>query len=302
LERFYSENEIPKLILTNVDLGAPKAEIEDSLSSIKGVKVSIEVPRRGARKAALDTVVKNGLARLEQNLDLSAKGGEYLAALAKLFGLAAVPRRIDVFDNSHISGTGKVGAMIVAGPKGFMRDDYRRYNISSTEKGDDLRMMEEVLSRRYSRAKADGTLPDLIIVDGGAPQVETAYHALRRLELEIPTLGMAKSEGHDAGNETLLMRGHMPEKLGPGDPLLFYLERIRDEAHRYAITSHRRKREKTAIRSALDSIEGVGPAKKKALLNYFGSVRNIENSTVEELARVSGVDRRLAEKIYDAFH
>ncbi|MDR1476836.1 MAG: excinuclease ABC subunit UvrC [Rickettsiales bacterium] len=302
LERFYSENEIPKLILTNVDLGAPKGEIEESLGSLKGAKVSIEVPQRGVKKAALDTVVKNGLARLEQNLDAAAKGGEYMEALAKLFGLATVPGRIDVFDNSHISGTGKVGAMVVAGPRGFMRDDYRRYNISSTEKGDDIRMMEEVLTRRYSRAKAENTLPDLIIVDGGAPQVEAAFHALRRLELDVPTLGMAKSEGHDAGNETLLMRGHMPVKLDHDDPLLFYLERVRDEAHRYAITSHRRKREKSAVRSALDSIEGVGPAKKKALLNYFGSVRNIENSTAEELARVSGVDRRLAQKIYDSFH
>ena len=287
LEDFYAERERPRAILSNV------ATPETS------------VPRKGDKKRALDIVFKNAEARLHRRM-IEGRGAErYMAALAKTLRLPAPPARIDVFDNSHTGGTGRVGAMVVAGADGFQTRNYRRYDIRSAGKGDDLAMMDEMLGRRYSRAIAEKTLPDLVIIDGGMPQVGAARRAIARLGLDLPILGLAKSEGHDAGNETLVFAASasaVPQafKLPPNDPLLFYLERVRDEAHRFAITAHRAKRASNEFRSALDGIEGVGPAKKRALLNYFGSVRNIENASLDELLKVDGVSRALARRIYDS--
>jgi excinuclease ABC subunit C len=207
LEHFYVDREIPKQIITNVELGEARDELAETLSGLKGAKVEIAVPRRGGRKLLLETVVKNGRAKLEQSLIESLNARKYMDGLQKLFGLPGPPERIDVFDNSHIFGTSKIGAMIVAGPSGFRKTDYRKYNISSAVKGDDYRMMQEVLSRRYARAKAENTLPGLIILDGGKPQLDAAAQVLGRLGLNIPLVGIAKTEGHDAGGETLVMNG-----------------------------------------------------------------------------------------------
>jgi len=290
LDMFYAERTPPAIILTNV---ATHTEFD---------KAKIEIPVRGDRRAALDTVIANSRAKLERRLLTAGSTARYIDQLAELFAIPLPIARIDMFDNSHISGTDKVGAMVVATPKGFSKNDYRLYNIKSVKSGDDFAMMEEVLTRRYTRAISEGSLPNLIIVDGGKIQMEFARHALDRLGLDIPIIGIAKTAGHDAGNETLYMWGGAEVRLDANDPLLFFLERIRDEAHRFAISAHRRKREKSAISSRLDSIEGIGAAKKKALLNYFGSVKNIEGATVKELSRVDGINAQLAERIFKEFH
>ncbi|MDR3126206.1 MAG: excinuclease ABC subunit UvrC [Rickettsiales bacterium] len=292
LEVFYAERDVPKLILANV---APPEGF-----AVPGAR--IEVPSRGDKRSALDTVLANGEAKLARRLLAEGACRKYIARLAEIFGLAQNISRIDLFDNSHISGTSKVGAMVVAGPEGFRKDDYRLYNIKTVRGGDDFAMMEEVLTRRYARAISEGALPDLVIVDGGKIQVEFAHHALARLSLDIPIIGIAKTAGHDKGNETLYMFGGKEVRLEPNDPLLFFLERIRDESHRFAVSAHRRRREKSAVSSQLDAIEGIGEAKKKALLRYFGSVRNIINARVEEISRVEGISGALAKKIYAEFH
>jgi len=278
LDEFYLERERPKSILSNVAL-------EETA-----------VPERGDKKRALDIVLANAKAKLEQR----GSQEEHLRSLAKLLGLGDI-KRIDVFDNSHISGAAKVGAMIVAGSTGFQKDNYRRYDIKTVVGGDDFGMMEEVLTRRYTRAKEENTLPSLVILDGGEPQLVVARKVLAKLDLDLPLLGIAKTEGHDKGNETLIF-GAKRFKLRGGDPILFYLERLRDEAHRFAIKSHRAKRQRQMLSSGLDVIEGIGPKKKRALLNYFGSVRNIENASLDELSKVEGISSALADTIYKSFH
>ena len=301
IEQFYTENEVPDTIITNIDI-KDKTEIEETLSEIKKSKVEIEIPKIGNKKKILDTVIQNANLHLERKFLEERDNRHYMEKLAQLFELPSPPKRIDVFDNSHIFGTDKIGAMIVAGPTGFQKDNYRKYNIRSDIAGDDYKMMDEVLTRRYTRAKAEHTLPDLIIVDGGRGQLDIAYNVICNLELETPIVGIAKGENRNAGEETLYQKGHRPINLAKNDPILFYLQRIRDEAHRFAITTHRAKRAKSHFRSALDDIEGIGDAKKRNLLNYFGSVKNIVNSDISELIKVDGINKSLAEKIYKTFH
>lgn len=301
IEQFYSDHEIPDTIITNIDI-KDKEELEETLSSLKKTKVQIEIPKIGDKKKVLDTVIQNANLHLERKFLEERDNRHYMEELAKLFELKAPPKRIDVFDNSHIFGTDKIGAMIVAGPTGFQKDNYRKYNIRASIAGDDYKMMDEVLTRRYTRAKAEHTLPDLILVDGGRGQLDIAYNVIRNLELDTPIVGIAKGENRNAGEETLYQKGHRPINLSKNDPILFYLQRIRDEAHRFAITTHRAKRAKSHFRSALDDIEGIGATKKKNLLNYFGSVKNIVNSDISELVKVDGINKSLAEKIYKTFH
>ncbi|MBD5405442.1 excinuclease ABC subunit UvrC [bacterium] len=302
IEQFYSERDIPKLILTNINLPLTKTELEETLSEIKGSKVEIDTPQKGEKKKIVDNIISNANAHLEHKFITEINQKKYMDDMQKLFELKTSPKRIDVFDNSHTFGTNKIGAMIVVGPQGFQKDNYRKYNIKSDILGDDYKMMEEVLTRRYTRAKAENTLPDLIIVDGGKGQLDVAHHVLRRLELTTPLVGIAKGENRNAGEETLYQMGKEPINLAKNDPTLFFLQRIRDEAHRFAITTHRERRAKSTFRSALDDIEGIGASKKKALLNYFGSVKNIINANIEELIKVDGINKNLAEKIHKFFH
>ena len=306
IEHFYIDRDIPQTILTNIALPDDiRTELSEQLSSNRGnTHVEIDTPQRGEKKKLVDTIVSNATLHLERKFIEESNNKQYMEDLAKLFELRRPPRRIDVFDNSHIFGTDKIGAMIVAGPTGFQKDNYRKYNIRADIAGDDYKMMEEVLTRRYTRAKTENTLPDLILVDGGRGQLDIANMVIRELELEdqVAIVGIAKGENRNAGEETLYQRGHRPINLAKNDPLLFYLQRIRDEAHRFAITTHRHKREKSHFRSALDDIDGIGAVKKRNLLNYFGSVKNIVNSTPSELAKVDGIDKSLAEKIYKTFH
>ena len=306
IEHFYLDRDIPQTILTNIALPDDiRTELSEQLSTARGnTHVEIDTPQRGEKKKLVDTIVSNATLHLERKFIEESNNKQYMEDLAKLFELKRPPRRIDVFDNSHIFGTDKIGAMIVAGPTGFQKNNYRKYNIRANIAGDDYKMMEEVLTRRYTRAKTENTLPDLILVDGGRGQLDVANMVIRELELEdqVAIVGIAKGENRNAGEETLYQRGHRPINLAKNDPLLFYLQRIRDEAHRFAITTHRHKREKSHFRSALDDIDGIGAVKKRNLLNYFGSVKNIVNSTPAELAKVDGIDKSLAEKIYKTFH
>lgn len=302
IEQFYADRDIPKLILTNIDISKTKPELEETLSELKGQKVEIETPQKGEKKKIVDNIMGNAKSHLEHKFITEINQKKYMDDLQQLFELKTSPKRVDVFDNSHTFGTNKIGAMIVVGPKGFQKDNYRKYNIKSDILGDDYKMMEEVLTRRYTRAKAEDTLPDLIIVDGGKGQLDIADHVLRRLELTTPIVGIAKGENRNAGEETLYQIGKEPINLAKNDPILFFLQRIRDEAHRFAITTHRAKRDKSTFRSQLDDIDGIGTAKKKALLNYFGSVKNIINANIEELLKVDGINKNLAEKIFNFFH
>ncbi len=301
IEQFYAAHEIPQKILTNIDLFDIE-DIEEGLFVIKGEKVVLETPKKGAKRKIIDTVVQNAKLHLERKFIENSNNKQYMEDLKNLFELKSPPNRIDVFDNSHIFGTDKVGAMIVVGPKGFQKDNYRKYNIKSDIVGDDYKMMDEVLNRRYMHAKKEHTLPDLIIVDGGKGQLDIAYNIIRNLDLDIPIVGIAKGEDRNAGEETLYQKGKKPINLPKNNPVLFFLQRIRDEAHRFAITTHRKKREKSHFKSALDEIEGIGMVKKKELLNYFGSVKNIVNANISELMKVSGINKNLAEKIYKTFH
>ena len=294
-EQFYTNHEIPKTIITNITPESiPQILTEQN--------VEIETPQRGDKKNIITTITQNALLHLERKFIDDNKNQQYMLDLQKLFKLPHPPKRIDVFDNSHIFGTDKIGAMIVAGPNGFQKNNYRKYNIKADIAGDDYKMMDEVLTRRYTRAKTENTLPDLVIVDGGRGQLDVANRVMSELNLTVPVVGIAKGENRNAGEETLYQKGHLPINLAKNDPILFFLQRIRDEAHHFAITTHRHKRANSHFRSALDDIEGIGPKKKKALLNYFGSVKNIINSNISELTKVDGINQSLAEKIYKNFH
>jgi excinuclease ABC subunit C len=230
--------------------------------------------------------------------------------VCETFGLEATPERIEVYDNSHIMGTNAVGAMIVAGSEGFQKNQYRKFNIRSAEltPGDDYGMMREVLRRRFSRLAKEEEAgegpprPDLVLLDGGAGQLAAAQEVMADLGLEdIALVGVAKGPDRDAGLERFFLPGKPPFMLEPKSPVLYYLQRLRDEAHRFAIGTHRARRSAQMLRNPLDEIEGVGPARKKALLHAFGSARGVSRAAVEDLAKVPGVNEALAQRIHDFF-
>src|SRR6201999_2713133 len=234
-----------------------------------------------------------------------------LAALCEAFGLEAQPERIEVYDNSHIMGTNAVGAMIVAGPEGLQKNQYRKFNIRSEDltPGDDYGMMREVLTRRFGRlvkeeeAGENPARPDLVLVDGGAGQLQATLEIMADLGVDdIAVVGVAKGPDRDAGLERFFMPGKEPFMLEPKSPALYYLQRLRDEAHRFAIGSHRVRRSIEMRKNPLDEIEGVGPGRKKALLHAFGSAKGVSKAAVADLVKVEGVSAQLAQRVYDFFH
>jgi excinuclease ABC subunit C len=236
--------------------------------------------------------------------------GKLLAAVAEVFGLDAPPERIEVYDNSHIMGTNAVGGMIVAGPEGFQKSQYRKFNIKDTEltPGDDYGMMREVLRRRFARMVKDeeagepSPRPDLVLVDGGAGQLAEAIAVLADLGIDdVALVGVAKGPDRDAGLERFFLPGQAPRMLEPKSPVLYYLQRLRDEAHRFAIGTHRAKRAAEMIKNPLDEIEGVGPGRKRALLHAFGSAKGVSRAAVTDLEKVEGVSAALAQRIFDYF-
>ncbi|MBV8939430.1 MAG: excinuclease ABC subunit UvrC [Alphaproteobacteria bacterium] len=284
--------------------------LEAALSLLAGRRVHVKTPARGSGRQAVEMALRNAREALRTRLSDHARHEETLAGVAAVFGLNAPPRRVEVYDNSHISGTSAVGAMIVAGPEGFDKKSYRLFNIRFTEMapGDDYAMMREMLTRRFRRLlvqeeAAQPQPPDLVLIDGGAGHLAAAQQVFAELGIgDIACAAIAKGKDRNAGREWFHMEGREPFQLPVNTPVLHYLQTLRDEAHRFAIGAHRKRRSTSTHASALDEVDAIGPARKRALLQHFGSARGVANATVEDLMRVPGLSRALAQKIHAHFH
>ena len=309
IAQFYDDKPPPAQILLNY---APQEQelLAEALSLKAERKVYISVPQRGEKADVVAHAATNAREALERKLAESAGQGKLLAATAELFGLAETPRRIETYDNSHIMGTNAYGVMVVAGPEGPMKSAYRKFSIKSVlTPGDDFAMMREVLQRRFGRAleedpdRSGETWPDLVLIDGGAGQLSAAKAVMADLGLEdIPMVAIAKGPDRDAGREWFHMEHRAPFQLPPRDPVLYFLQRLRDEAHRFAITTHRAARSKKLTTSELDEVPGIGAARKKALLLHFGSARGVKGAGLKDLESVPGINRATARAVYGFFH
>jgi excinuclease ABC subunit C len=319
LAQFYDDKPPPKLIL--LSHGIEETELLANALSIKaGFKVEVSVPKRGEKKELVTHALTNAREALGRKLADTATQGRLLQGLVTTLGLPHPPKRIEVYDNSHIMGTNAVGAMIVAGPDGFIKNQYRKFNIKSEglTPGDDYAMMREVLERRFKRllkpaegdaakVKADDDSfpqwPDLVIIDGGRGQLNAVREIFESLGLtQVSLLAVAKGPDRDAGRETLFMPGKEPLKLEPRDPVLYFIQRLRDEAHRFVIGSHRKLRKKDIREAGLQEIPGIGPSRKRALLHHFGTLKEIERASIADLGKVPGVSAESARKIFEFFH
>ena len=355
LAQFYDDKPPPRLILVSHDF-AERDLLCEALTAKSERKVEVAVPQRGERKELVAHALANAREALARKLADTSSQQRLLAALTETFALPNAPRRIEVYDNSHIAGTNAVGAMVVAGPEGLRKNQYRKFNIRSEDltPGDDYGMMREVLQRRFKRLlaeapratsepssfeaglrpapqddgagavldrhpevlaqlaskddspDADGVespWPDLVLIDGGQGQLGAAQETLAALGVtDVPLIAVAKGPDRDAGRETFFMAGRSPFKLPPRDPLLYFIERLRDEAHRFAIGSHRARRKKDIREAGLQEIVGVGPMRKRALLRHFGTLKAIERASLPDLAQVPGINAETARKIYEFFH
>jgi excinuclease ABC subunit C len=318
LAQFYDDKPVPKLILVSHDF-EERILLETALCERAGRKIEILVPQRGEKRELVEHAAANAREALARKIADTASQARLLAGLAETFSLSEPPKRIEVYDNSHVMGTNAVGAMIVAGPEGFAKNHYRKFNIRAEDiaPGDDTGMMREVMRRRFSRlikeagprgeakGEADGLgpWPDLVLVDGGKAQLGAATAVLSELGIDdVPIVSIAKGRDRDAGRESFFMVGREPFMLPHRDPVLYFVERLRDEAHRFAIGSHRARRRKEMQRNPLDEIAGVGPGRKRALLRHFGTAKAVSRAAVEDLMAVEGVSKALAEAIYDHFH
>jgi excinuclease ABC subunit C len=306
--QFYEARPAPKLLLVSHDL--PEGELlANALAMAAGHKVEIQHPKRGDAKDALDQAVANAREALARRLAERGTQRTLLEGVARVFGLDAPPERIEIYDNSHIQGTAAIGGMVVAGPEGFMKNAYRKFNIKTEgAAGDDFAMMREVLTRRFGRAlkenpeRDEDHWPDLLLIDGGQGQLEVARQVLTELGLEdIVAVGIAKGPDRDAGRERFFMPGRPPFSLEPRDPVLYFLQRLRDEAHRFAIGTHRTRRGADISRSVLDEVPGIGAHRKRALLHHFGSARAVVVATLEDIKAVPGISGTIAQKIHDHF-
>jgi excinuclease ABC subunit C len=301
---------VPRLVLLSHDLPS-RALLAEALCVQSNHKVEIAVPQRGEKRELVAHALTNAREALGRRMAEGSAQATLLAGVCEAFGLEAPPERIEVYDNSHIQGTNAVGGMIVAGPEGFQKNAYRKFNIKGTEltPGDDFGMMREVFKRRFARLvkeEEEGETPprpDLVLVDGGQGQLDAALAILRDLGLhDIPCVGVAKGPDRDAGLERFFVPGAAaPFMFEPKSPILYYLQRLRDEAHRFAIGTHRIKRKLDMAKNPLDEIEGVGPARKRALLHAFGSARGVSRASAADLAKVEGVNEALAARIYGFF-
>lgn len=348
--QFYDDKPPPRLVLLSHDF-EERELLAQALGTKIDRKVEVSVPQRGERKELVMHALANAREALGRKLADTSSQQRLLKALAETFQLPKEPRRIEVYDNSHIAGTNAVGGMVVAGPEGFRKNQYRKFNIRSTDitPGDDYAMMREVLQRRFKRLlkeeprevaetsaaapvssgegqtildvppadtmlpaeeepivdfdSDDASWPDLILIDGGQGQLKVATEVLAELGLGyLPVVSIAKGPDRDAGRETFFMPGRTPFKLPPRDPLLYFIERLRDEAHRFAIGSHRTRRKKDIREAGLQEIAGIGPTRKRSLLRHFGTVKAIERASLTDLANVSGINAETARKIYEFFH
>ncbi|MBA4208561.1 MAG: excinuclease ABC subunit C [Parvibaculum sp.] len=312
LAQFYEDRPPPRMVLLSHDVPG-RALLAEALTIRAGRKVAVGLPRRGEKRELVDHALTNAREALGRRLAESSTQRKLLEGVAEVFDLEGPPGRIEVYDNSHISGTKPVGGMIVAGPEGFMKNQYRKFNIKGedVEPGDDYAMMREVLTRRFTRLlkesgenKAnENAWPDLILIDGGAGQLKVALDVLAELGIDnVTAVGVAKGPERDAGRERFFMAGKPDFMMEPRNPVLYYLQRLRDEAHRYAIGSHRARRSKAIGANPLDEIPGIGPGRKRALLQHFGSARAVSRAGLADLEAVSGISARVARTVYDHFH
>jgi excinuclease ABC subunit C len=348
LAQFYDDKPCPRCIFISHEI-EERTLLAEALGTKSGHKVEVSVPQRGEKKDLVDHALANAREALARKLAETSSQRKLLDALGEAFALPRVPRRIEVYDNSHIQGTNAVGAMIVAGAEGFQKNQYRKFNIRSADlaPGDDFGMMREVLSRRFKRlieeaprvpaaqeqqqeprqespqqaapggspdsvpvampesSEDDGISPwpDLVVIDGGRGQLSSAQETLAALGLtDVPLLAVAKGPDRDAGMETFFMAGREPFKLKPRDPVLYFVQRLRDEAHRFAVGSHRVRRRRDIREAGLQEIPGIGPTRKRALLHHFGTLKAIERAALADLAKVPGISAETARKIYDFFH
>jgi excinuclease ABC subunit C len=331
LAQFYDDKPPPRLILVSHDF-EDRELLAEALCIKAERKIEIAVPQRGERKELVTHALANAREALARRLADTSSQQRLLKSLTETFGLSRAPRRIEVYDNSHIAGTKAVGALIVAGAEGFRKNQYRKFNIRSSEltPGDDYGMMREVLQRRFKRLLAEAprlsvdaalaaelsgdageaepeaneqAWPDLVLIDGGQGQLNAATQTLAELGVtDVPLVAIAKGADRDAGRETFFMAGKSPFKLPPRDPVLYFVERLRDEAHRFAIGSHRTRRKKDIREAGLQEIPGIGPTRKRALLRHFGTVKAIERASLPDLSQVPGINAETARKIYEFFH
>ncbi|MBO27919.1 MAG: excinuclease ABC subunit C [Rhodobacteraceae bacterium] len=308
--QFYDTREPPRQLLLSHEIENPDLMAEALTGKLRR-KVELLVPQRGEKAELVEGALRNARESLARKLAETATQSKLLNGLAEAFGLDGPPQRIEVYDNSHIQGTNAVGAMIVAGPDGFMKNQYRKFNIrgESLTPGDDFGMMKEVLTRRFKRLlkedpdRSRGLWPDLLLIDGGAGQVSAVAGIMREHGVEdIPMVGVAKGIDRDAGKEEFHRLGERPMALRHNDPVLYFVQRLRDEAHRFAIGTHRAKRAKAVGATPLDEIAGVGAARKRALLAHFGSAKAVSRANLNDLKAVEGVSDALAETIYAHFH
>jgi excinuclease ABC subunit C len=310
LAQFYAEMPPPRLILA--DRALPEnALLEEAFSERAGRRVSVKAPRRGATAKMIRQARRNAEEELERRLAESSSQARNLREVSELFELAEPPQRIEVYDNSHVMGTNAVGAMVVAGPEGFRKNGYRKFNIKrpETAPGDDFAMMREVLSRRFARLEKEdpdrsrGEWPDLLLIDGGKGQLSAVCEVLEDAGVhDVPVVAVSKGPDRNAGREVFHLPGGREVTLPPNSPALFYLQRLRDEAHRFAIGAHRQKRARSMAASPLDDVPGIGPGRKRALLMHFGTARAVKSAALEDIEKVPGISRTTARGIYDYFH
>ncbi len=310
LAQFYED--VPPARTLMLDRDLPEAALmAEALSALAGRKVDIQVPQRGDRVRLVQQATRNAVEALDRRLAETTTQGRLLREMAELFELAEPPNRIEVYDNSHIQGTNALGAMIVAGPDGFMKGQYRKFNIKrpETAPGDDFAMMREVMERRFGRALEEdpdrdkGQWPDLVLIDGGKGQMSAVKGMLEAMGIEdVSLVGVSKGPDRHAGRETFHLADGREINLPVNAPLLFYLQRLRDEAHRFAIGAHRDKRSRAITTSPLDEVPGIGPARKKALLMHFGTARAVRDASLEDLQRAPGVSEAVAQAVHDFYH
>ncbi len=310
ITQFYDTRSPPRLVLLDREV-SERAIIEEALTIKAGRRVRVLIPQRGEKRELVIDALRNAQSALGRRMAESSTQKRLLEQAGALFGLDAPPGRIEVYDNSHIQGSHAVGAMIVAGPEGFDKAQYRKFNIRDTElvPGDDYAMLREVLKRRFLRlaredpAREGAQWPDLVLIDGGAGQLSAAQGVMAELGLEdVPLIGIAKGPDRNAGREQFHVPGRPIFELPPRDSTLYFLQRLRDEAHRFAIGSHRARRSKAIGQSTLDDIPGIGARRKRALLHHFGSARAVERAPLADLEQVDGISRSVAQRIHDHFH
>lgn len=311
LAQFYENKAAPAQLYLSLDLEDADL-LSEALTARAERKISITRPQRGTKKELLSTVERNARDALDQRLAETGTQARLLRGLADLFEMDEPPKRIEVYDNSHIMGTNAVGAMIVAGPEGFMKNAYRKFNIRSTDltPGDDFGMMREVMQRRFSRLlkedpdKKNGMWPDLVLIDGGKGQLSSVMEVLDELTISdgLTVVAISKGPDRNAGREQFHQPGRPTMTLEPGSGSLYFLQRLRDESHRFAIGSHRTKRAKSMRTSSLDDVAGIGPSRKRAILSHFGTAKSVSKAGLKDLEAVEGISKKVAQMIYDHYH